>query len=52
MHTLNHIYKTANGSTLAGAARNGGEASTKTDTKGTDTGLAYVYEEGRFKLYS
>ena len=47
MHTLNHIYKTANGSTLAGAARNGGEASTKTDTKGTDTGLAYVYEEGR-----
>ena len=47
MHTLNHIYKTANGSTLAGAARNGGEVSTKTDTKGTDTGLAYVYEEGR-----
>lgn len=47
MHTLSHIYKTANGSTLAGAARNGGEVSTKTDTKGTDTGLAYVYEEGR-----
>ena len=46
-HTLSHIYKTANGSTNVGAARNGGEASTKTDTKGNDTGLAYVYEEGR-----
>ena len=47
MHTLNHIYKTADGSTTVGAARNGGEASTKTDTKGTQSGLAYVYEEGR-----
>ena len=47
MHTLNHIYKTADGSTTVGAARNGGEASTKTDTKGNDTGLAYVYEDGR-----
>ena len=46
-HTLSHIYKTANGSTNVGAARNGGEASTKTDTKGNDTGLAYVYEDGR-----
>ena len=46
-HTLSHIYKTANGSTTVGAARNGGEASTKTDTKGNDTGLAYVYEDGR-----
>ena len=47
MHTLNHIYKTADGSTTVGAARNGGEVSTKTDTKGTQSGLAYVYEEGR-----
>ena len=47
MHTLNHIYKTTDGSTTVGAARNGGEASTKTDTKGTQSGLAYVYEEGR-----
>ena len=46
-HTLSHIYKTANGSTNVGAARNGGESSTKTDTKGMDTGLAYVYEDGR-----
>ena len=47
MHTLNHIYKTADGSTTVGAARNGGEVSTKTDTKGTQDGVAYVYEEGR-----
>ena len=46
-HTLEHIYKTTNGSTTVGAARNGGETSTKTDTKGTQSGLAYVYEEGR-----
>ena len=46
-HTLSHIYKTADGSTNAGAPRNGGEASTKTATKGEQEGLAYVYEEGR-----
>ena len=46
-HTLAHIYKTADGSTTVGAARNHGEASTKTDTKGTQSGLAYVYEDGR-----
>ena len=45
--TLKHIYKTADGSTTVGAARNGGEASTKTATKGEQEGLAYVYEEGR-----
>lgn len=46
-HTLEHIYKTVDGNTTVGAARTGGEASTKTNTKGTQTGLAYVYEEGR-----
>ena len=46
-HTLNHIYKTNNGSTNVSTARTGGEASTKTDTKGNDTGLVYVYEAGR-----
>ena len=46
-HTLQHIYKTTDGSTLAGAARTDGETSTKTETKGSDTGLAYVYEDGR-----
>ena len=48
MHTFKITStKTADGSTTVGAARNGGEASTKTDTKGTQSGLAYVYEEGR-----
>ena len=46
-HTLDHIYKTVDGNTTVGAARTGGEASTKTDTKGAQSGLAYVYEEGR-----
>ena len=46
-HTLDHIYKTVDGNTTVGGARTGGEASTKTDTKGAQTGLAYVYEEGR-----
>ena len=47
MHTLDHIYKTVDGNTTVGAARTGGEASTKTATKGTQSGLAYVYEDGR-----
>ena len=46
-HTLDHIYKTVDGNTTVGAARTGGEASTKTATKGTQSGLAYVYEDGR-----
>ena len=46
-HTLNHIYKTNDGSTNVSTPRTGGEASTKTDTKGNDTGLVYVYEAGR-----
>ena len=46
-HTLEHIYKTVDGSTTVGDVRNGGEASTKTDTKGKDTGVAYVYEQDR-----
>ena len=46
-HVLEHIYKTTDGSTVNKTERKGGEASTKTATKGDDTGLAYVYEEGR-----
>lgn len=46
-HQLEHIYKTPNGSTLVGAARNGGASETKTDSKGVDVGKAFVYEEGR-----
>ena len=45
--TLKHIYKTADGSTLNKEDRVGGEASTKTATKGEQDGLAYVYQEGR-----
>ena len=46
-HTLEHIYKTVDGSTTVGDVRKNGEASTKTDTKGKDTGVAYVYEQDR-----
>lgn len=46
-HTLEHIYKTNNGSTLNQTARDGGEASTKTATKGDDVGAAFVYQDGR-----
>ena len=47
VHTLNHIYKTANGSTPALTGRVGGESSTKTATKGDDVGTAFVYQDGR-----
>ena len=47
VHTLQHIYRTTDGSTNAGVKRGSGESSTKTATEGKETGLAYVYEEGR-----
>ena len=46
-HTLEHIYKTADGSTPALNGRDGGESSTKTATKGDDVGTAFVYQDGR-----
>lgn len=47
VHTLQHIYKTADGSTPALNGRDGGESSTKTATKGDDVGTAFVYQDGR-----
>lgn len=47
VHTLNHIYKTADGSTPALSGRVGGESSTKTATKGDEAGTAFVYQDGR-----
>ena len=46
-HTLNHIYKTTDGSTKDGDPRPNGESATKTEKMGKADGLAYVYQEGR-----
>lgn len=46
-HTLNHIYKTANGATTSGAARGAHNDTTKTDTMGQQQGNVLVYQKGR-----
>lgn len=47
-HTLEHIYKTANGATLdVGSARGERNSTTKTETMGNETGKALVYQTGR-----
>ena len=48
MHTLEHIYVTADGKTNGVGVENGrSESATKTKSMGRESGLAYVYEEGR-----
>ncbi|WP_143531214.1 transferrin-binding protein-like solute binding protein, partial [Rodentibacter genomosp. 2] len=45
--TLGHIYNTANGETKTSGQARGVKTDTKTETAGTNTGSALVYQEGR-----